>query len=166
MYKDGWIGALLDEYERAVDDFVIWAERISPDVFEEVIDPVTKDEDCRSFKSICYHVVNAGHGYNYYLRKYYLSLDAEREYVEVTQGNLRDQLKAMLKTTEETCNKLGEMDEDWLAVPFPSGWGQEYDAEQILEHAVMHVHRHRRQIQRFLEKIAHSQSDRNVSTGS
>jgi len=31
-----------------------------------------------------------------------------------------------------------------------SRWGQQYDPEQILEHAIVHVMRHQRQIERFL----------------
>ena len=32
-------------------------------------------------------------------------------------------------------------------------WGQRYDVEQLLEHAIVHVLRHRRQIERFLMKF-------------
>jgi len=32
-------------------------------------------------------------------------------------------------------------------------WGQLYDVEQLLEHAIVHILRHRRQIERFLLKI-------------
>ena len=36
------------------------------------------------------------------------------------------------------------------ATTIQTGWGQTFDVEQLLEHAVMHIHRHRRQIERFL----------------
>ncbi|MBP9220547.1 MAG: hypothetical protein KBF42_04135, partial [Chitinophagales bacterium] len=32
-----------------------------------------------------------------------------------------------------------------------SRWGQQYDPEQLLEHAIVHVMRHQRQIERFLQ---------------
>ena len=32
-------------------------------------------------------------------------------------------------------------------------WGQQYDVEQLIEHAIVHVLRHRRQIERFLIKL-------------
>ena len=32
-------------------------------------------------------------------------------------------------------------------------WGQYYDVEQLFEHAIVHVLRHRRQIERFLIKL-------------
>jgi len=32
-------------------------------------------------------------------------------------------------------------------------WGQKYDPEQLLEHAIVHILRHRRQIERFKMKL-------------
>ncbi|MCR9290718.1 MAG: DinB family protein, partial [Bacteroidetes bacterium] len=32
-------------------------------------------------------------------------------------------------------------------------WGQLYDVEQLFEHAIVHILRHRRQIERFLLKL-------------
>jgi hypothetical protein len=42
------------------------------------------------------------------------------------------------------------LDERSDAKKIHTRWGQVYDIDQLLEHAVMHIHRHRRQIQRFL----------------
>jgi hypothetical protein len=33
-------------------------------------------------------------------------------------------------------------------------WGQSYDVEQLFEHAIVHILRHRRQIERFLIRMA------------
>ena len=30
-------------------------------------------------------------------------------------------------------------------------WGQQYDIEQLLEHAIVHIFRHRRQIENFIK---------------
>ena len=32
-------------------------------------------------------------------------------------------------------------------------WGQSYDVEQLYEHAIVHILRHRRQIERFIQKL-------------
>ncbi len=154
MYREGWIGALLDEYERSINDFLVWSNRIVPSRFEEILDTNTQDPDCRSFKSICEHVVNAGHGYNHYLERYYLEINAKRIRVNVTKDNLSEEMRGMFSNTERICGQLSSLDEEWLMVPFQSDWGQEYDTEQILEHAVLHVMRHRRQLQRFIERLA------------
>ncbi|RMG28547.1 MAG: hypothetical protein D6732_18545 [Methanobacteriota archaeon] len=154
MHREGWIGALLDEYERSINEFLIWSDRIESSRFEEVIDPETEDPDCRSFRSICEHVVNAGHGYNHYLEKYYLEKKSVRVKVTITKENLKDELRTMFSQTEKVCNELRSADEEWLMVPFQSDWGQEYDTEQLLEHAVLHVLRHRRQLEKFIEQIS------------
>ena len=41
-------------------------------------------------------------------------------------------------------------------------WGQEYDFEQLLEHAIVHILRHRRQIERFLIKIKEAANDKTM----
>ena len=42
--------------------------------------------------------------------------------------------------------ELEEFDED---KKIKTSWGQVYDIEQMMEHAVVHVLRHRRQIEKF-----------------
>ena len=52
--------------------------------------------------------------------------------------------------------KLEEYD---LSKKFKVRWGQKYDVEQLIEHAIVHILRHRRQIERFILKLA----DKNAS---
>ena len=40
-------------------------------------------------------------------------------------------------------------DEAVAAITFPVRWGPIYDPEMILEHAIVHLLRHRRQIERW-----------------
>jgi len=40
-------------------------------------------------------------------------------------------------------------EEEVLALSFPVRWGPTYDPEMILEHAVCHLLRHRRQLERW-----------------
>jgi hypothetical protein len=59
----------------------------------------------------------------------------------------------MLAYTVETLEGRWEYsDEQVSAVCINSRWGVQYDMEQMLEHAIVHILRHRRQIERFLEK--------------
>jgi hypothetical protein len=44
-------------------------------------------------------------------------------------------------------------DEEITAVKMPVRWGPTYDLEQLLEHAIVHILRHRRQVERFLERM-------------
>ena len=43
-------------------------------------------------------------------------------------------------------------DDEITAVKMDVPWGVRYDLEQLLEHAIVHVLRHRRQIERFLSE--------------
>lgn len=53
---NGAIGALLDEYERAVKELKKRIQSISPTELTDIVDNETTDEDCRSieFQTIMY----------------------------------------------------------------------------------------------------------------
>jgi len=62
-------------------------------------------------------------------------------------------LEKMLAYTAETLeNKWTTKEEDVHKIMVTASWGQEYTLEQMLEHAIVHVLRHRRQIERFLQQ--------------
>src|SRR5512132_502407 len=69
MYRKGPVGAMMDEYERAVGELVRIIEGISDEEYERVRDTETKDDDCRSIQTILTHVIGAGYGYAGYLRE-------------------------------------------------------------------------------------------------
>ena len=57
----------------------------------------------------------------------------------------------MLQHTATTLEGKWELpDEQIMAVKMRVRWGPVYDLEQMLEHAIVHILRHRRQIERFL----------------
>jgi hypothetical protein len=68
-YREGAIGALMDEYERAAWELRRLVEQIDDADASRVVDPLTEDEACRSVQTIMSHVVNAGYGYADLLRK-------------------------------------------------------------------------------------------------
>ena len=141
----------MDEYERAVWELRRLVEQIDEADAVRVVDPTTEDEDCRSVQTIMSHVVNAGYGYADLLRKQFSvtstrpprALLSPREYVE--------QLDAVLAYTDETLEGRGQMTyEEMSGAAIKAGWGPTYDVEQLLEHAIVHVLRHRRQIEKFM----------------
>ena len=152
-YREGAVGALMDEYERAVWELRRLAGRIEEADAVRVVDPATEDEDCRSVQAIMSHVVNAGYGYADLLRRAFSipstrppkALLSPREYLE--------QLDAFLAYTVETLEGRWRMtDEEITGTVINSSWGVVYDLEQMLEHAIVHVLRHRRQIERFISQ--------------
>jgi hypothetical protein len=59
----------------------------------------------------------------------------------------------MLAFTVETLAHHWDMtEEEAIKTVANTAWGQVYDFEQFMEHAIVHVLRHRRQIERFLIK--------------
>jgi len=156
-YRDnGAIGALLDEYERAVNELKKVISSISTNELITKVDHTTKDPDCISIQTILSHVVRAGYTYITEIRKH---LGEELAYTQ----------KELLQSTDDYANALDKMFESNIKMldDYPDmqieehsndkkmvvRWGQSYDIEQLLEHAIVHILRHRRQIERFLIRL-------------
>jgi uncharacterized damage-inducible protein DinB len=57
----------------------------------------------------------------------------------------------MLEYTAQTVEGRWEMtDEEIEKAAVDRGWGVIYNLEQLLEHAIVHILRHRRQIEKFI----------------
>src|SRR5262249_13131791 len=107
--------------------------------------------DCRSIQTVMRHVVRAGYGYATMIRAAFGDDATRREIPLATPPEVRVQLAEMMAFNEETLADKWELsDEQIQAVEIPARWGPTYDLEQLLEHAIVHVLRHRRQIERFL----------------
>jgi len=153
-YRDnGAIGALLDEYEKAVTELRNLLDTMTDVELMTAVDTTTKDPDCQSIQTILTHVVRAGYTYAIYVRK---SQGEELDFRE----------RLLLNTTKEYQKELQIMFQynEFLFKEYPdvsletfeqndkirTAWEQYYDVEQLFEHAIVHVLRHRRQIERFL----------------
>ena len=156
-FRNGPVGALMDEYERATDELKNLLKNISRENFIKIIDPDTKDPDCRSIQTITNHVVRAGYGYSNYIRRQYGDEWTERkqDYEIISPDTARRHLDEMLKYTIETLNNKWDFTyEDLVNCKLKTTWGQDYDFEQLLEHAIVHILRHRRQIEKFLNQFS------------
>ena len=152
-YRKGAVEALMDEYERAGEELARLILGLSDDEFEVVRDLRTKDEECRSIRSVMHHVVTSGYSYALYLRAALSEPGSRPEVPLGTRAESVGQLAAMLAYTAATLEGRWEMPDDQIsAARIQSRWGQAYDLEQMLEHAIVHVLRHRRQIERFLRR--------------
>ena len=69
IYREGALGALMDEYERAAKDLQKLLRTIDSTTYLLILDTKTKDKDCRSIENIMNHVVRAGYSYSNYIRK-------------------------------------------------------------------------------------------------
>jgi len=152
----GAIGALLDEYEKAVLELNEVLDKVTTVELLTVVDAATKDPDCHSIQTILNHVVRSGYGYMTMIRNH-LGEQNERvkcesfEQVETYQQVLLEMFAYNDKFLEDYPDvKLEQLEMDKKILV---SWGQHYDIEQLLEHAIVHILRHRRQIERFLEKL-------------
>ena len=140
----------MDEYERAAAELRRLIETFDKVSLYSVVDSQTDDEDCLSVRTIISHVVNAGYGYAAYIRGA-LSLAGDRPPKRLlSYGEVLGEYDVMLKFTIGTLDGRWEMpDETIRAIRIQTGWEVVYDPEQRLEHAFVHILRHRRQFERL-----------------
>ena len=153
---NGAIGAILDEYERAIQDLQQTIIQLSENDLTQVVDPETKDPDCQSIQTILTHVIRSGYGYANAIRAH------QGETVEKVQSQTKSSTQEYAIALNEMFEhnvklfddypdlQLGELDNEKKIL---TSWGQLFDPEQLLEHAIVHVLRHRRQIERFISRI-------------
>jgi uncharacterized damage-inducible protein DinB len=150
-YRSGGVGAMMDEYERAASDIERIVSGISDADFELLRDTKTTDPNCRSIQTIVNHMIGSGYSYADYIRQSF-SVQSERPAATVLgRTESLESFRRMLVYTVQTLEgRWNYSDEQTGAVRINSRWGVQYDMEQMLEHAIVHVLRHRRQIERFL----------------
>jgi uncharacterized damage-inducible protein DinB len=150
-YRKGAVGALMDEYERAADEFKDLIEKINESDYSKIVDPNTKDDDCRSVQTIVSHVTNSGYSYANYIREWFSITKNSPERRIISQRNFSIEFDKMLDYTSETLEgRWKYSDEEIMKVKLVVRWGPQYDLEQLLEHAIVHILRHRRQIEKFI----------------
>ncbi len=154
--NNGAKGALLDEYERALSDLKRVIADIPPQELVVIADSETDDPDCHSIQTVLTHVVRSAFGYATSIRQHHgEAIDFRQSKTCTTAAEYAAELDAAFSFTEKTF----EAHPDIQLEVFESDqkmcvrWGQLYDTEQIMEHAIVHVLRHRRQIERFLLKV-------------
>ncbi len=157
-YCSGALGALMDEYERASGDLTRILNGITDAKFELLRDTKTQDEHCRSIQTVMSHVVQSGFGYANRMRDAF-SLPFEKHPFQILSRNESlNQINQVLSYTADTLDgRWHYSDEQISAVQIRSPWGPE-NLEQLLEHAIVHILRHRRQIERFLTAKQFSQN--------
>jgi uncharacterized damage-inducible protein DinB len=154
LYRKGAIGALMDEYERAALELKTLVKEIPADEFVRIVDPQTSDEDCRSVQTIMSHVIRAGYGYADYIRHLFSISSARPATQLLNQNESLKELQSMVEYTIETLDGKWEIsDEVIVRTTIQSLWGVTYDLEQLLEHAIVHILRHRRQIEKLMRQM-------------
>ncbi|MDQ6531155.1 DinB family protein [Flavobacterium sp. LHD-85] len=144
-YRKGAIGALLDEYERAILDLSKTISSFNDTAITTTINDV-------SVQSILAHVVRSGYAYALYIQK----LSGEQNSIpdlvyRKTVSEYQNDLTAFFIFTENVLKNFSDnqLEECNNEKKITTSWGQVYDIEQMMEHAIVHILRHRRQIEKF-----------------
>ena len=141
----------MDEYERAAVELKRLVEQIPEEDFVRIVDAETKDEDCRSAQTIMSHVVRAAYGYADYIREQFSMPSTRPQPRLLSHGEALEQFDSALHYTVQTLEGRWEMsDEEISRTVIHSRWGAVYDVEGLLEHAIVHLLRHRRQLEKFI----------------
>ncbi len=153
MILQGSVKALLQLYKTAIDELIETIKDLNEEQLTKIVDTNTKDPDCKSVQAILGHVVCSGFGYIIYMENHIGLNKARLEKISLNDVNAYTiQLLAMHEYSEQFFLQhptllIEEIDN---TKKINVSWGQQYDVEQLMEHAVMHVMRHRLQIIRLL----------------
>jgi len=154
--NNGAVGAILDEYEKSIEELKEVIADISQNDMIQIVDNETEDINCKSIQTILSHVVSAGYNYVIAIRKW------SGEEIEYTKKEVLGSVEKYNTALDDMFRFNEKLFSDYPALPLSEynddkkinvRWGQKYDAEQLFEHAIVHVMRHRRQIERFLVKL-------------
>jgi len=152
----GSIKALLEEYKKVISELIRVITSLTGNQISIVADTETKDIECKSIQTVLTHTISSGYSYSVYIensiginstRPKALTFDNVNKYIE--------QLNIMFEYCENIFKKFPDMEIEQLdnSKKINTKWGQQYDVEQLLEHAIVHVLRHRRQIENFIKRL-------------
>ncbi|WP_264523168.1 DinB family protein [Flavobacterium sp. N502536] len=152
MNRQGAVGALLDIYEQAILDLTNVIKSIPDDALTIIIDEETTNEDCKSIQTILSHVVSSG--YSYAISIHNLKGPTIQRPDKIFHLTIAEYLTDLTNVFLFTENIFKEIKDDELeqfddSLKIKTGWGQLYDIEQITEHAIVHILRHKRQIEKI-----------------
>lgn len=148
----------MDGYERAALELKSIARNIIEENYTRIVDTETTDDDCRSIQTIMNHVIHAAYGYANGIRKQF-SIPFEpigEDRKQIPPSEIGDEIDKVLAYTVETLDGKWEMsyaEMEETIIMRKENFSE--NLEQLLEHAVLHVLRHRRQIEKFLPEFNH-----------
>ena len=165
-WRPGALGALVDELERAVGELDALLEPLDEQALARSRALPGAGESL-SIREVLEHVVHSGHIYAELLRGAFGLPSVTWTPPSADLAGLRARLRALTSEAWELlADKTGWTDEQVEALRIAASWGTSYDLEQLLEHAVTHVLRHRRQVERLLAAGEAAQDEAPARDGS
>lgn len=151
IYRKGAIGALTDEYEKALNELKTLLLQIPDSEFKKIYN-IKAHTDFQSIRNLVLHITNSGYVYANHIRKRFDQnyTVPKIEIIKTEQGIFK--LDEMFKYTVETFeDKWLLTDDELLNTIIKTSWTT-YDLEAIIEHAIVHILRHRLQIEKMIIK--------------
>jgi uncharacterized damage-inducible protein DinB len=146
-YRPGTIGVLTDEYEKAIEELKTVLKGISNKQFITVSKETVPGF---SVKGIVLHILTCGFKYSNYIRK---KLGNKITRSKISVSNIDEAILQLDKMFQHT---LDTFEDQWsitynqmLNTIIKTPWAT-YDMESMIEHAIVHVLRHRRQIEKLV----------------
>jgi hypothetical protein len=147
--------AILDEYARAIRDLEAVVRQISTDRYRAVSAP--NDKDYPNIATIMMHVIGAGNVYVDYIEDALSGNDRGRRKRVYHFDSPRVAMASVWEAFGRMVGMLGRIrnytEDEMSKLQFVTRWNQRYDLEQMLEHAIVHILRHRRQIENRLREV-------------
>jgi len=157
-YRPGAIGAMTDEYEKALNELKALLQNLSDETFTEIKNS-SVEEDFQSARNITIHVVRSGYNYANYIRKRFGNQVLRHEIKIDNINEAITELDKMFQCTVDTFeDKWLLTDEVLLSTIIKTSWST-YDLEAIIEHAIVHILRHRLQIEKLRDNQNYEQSN-------
>jgi len=150
-YRKGAIGALTDEYEKVLNELKDLLLQIPDAEFQKVCNKKT-GRDFQSVRNIVLHLINSGYGYANYIRKRFGDkYVVPKIEIERTEQGISE-LEKMFEYTVETFEDKWHLTyKELMNTIIKTSWTT-YDLEAITEHAIVHILRHRLQIEKMIAK--------------
>lgn len=152
MQKNRMLLAMMAEYSRVTDDVFSILREMDQEEFIRIRDTKTSDPDCKSIQTVCFHIIQSGYTYANYWQK----MTGSDEWLEYdtpcdTPETAILEIYNMLGYSEQALQAAYQLKNAEISkLNITSRWGTVYDYEQLFEHAIVHILRHRRQIENFL----------------
>lgn len=151
--KNRMLVAVMIEYRKATLELKNILSKVTENEFSKIRDFKTTDEDCKSIQTVVKHCISSGYVYANHIDS--TTEDSSwKEHEDIIDNPFRasDALDEMLDYTETILRKISHFsDKELQQFQLKTRWHVTFDVEQLLEHAIVHILRHRLQIENFIK---------------
>jgi len=148
------IRALLDEYARAIRELDALTRPIPDTRFQSP--SKLSDKNFADMRDIFQHIIGAAHVYADYIED---AIDGQdrgrrtRDYKFGTAAESMDSVGTAFGAMVAVLDRIKDLDEEAMdKIVVKTRWHVDYTLDQMLEHAIVHILRHRRQVERWLNE--------------